>query len=51
VRLVWAFADGGYRPAYNAQLATDSHSGLIAGVAVDNLGSDMSCEICGMMIH
>jgi transposase len=38
---VMKMADGGYRPAYNAQLATDTHSGLIAGVAVDNLGSDM----------
>jgi transposase len=38
---VMKMADGGYRPAYNVQLATDTHSGLIAGVALDNLGSDM----------
>jgi transposase len=38
---VMKMADGGYRPAYNVQLATDTQSGLIAGVAVDNVGSDM----------
>ena len=38
---VMKMADGGWRPAYNAQFATDTHSGLIAGVAVDNVGSDM----------
>jgi len=32
--------DGGYRPAYNAQLATDTPSGVIVGVAVTNQGSD-----------
>ena len=34
-------ADGGFRPAYNVQFAADTRSGAIAGVAVDNLGSDM----------
>ena len=34
-------ADGGDRPAYHVQLATDTQSGLIAGVAVDDVGSDM----------
>jgi len=38
---VMKMADGGYRPAYNVQFATDPHSGLIAGVSVDNIGSDM----------
>jgi transposase len=38
---VMKMADGGYRPAYNIQLATDAGSGLIAGVAVDATGSDM----------
>jgi transposase len=38
---VMKMADGGYRPAYNVQFATDTRSGLIAGVAVDNVGSDM----------
>ena len=34
-------ADGGFRPAYNVQFASDTTSGAIAGVAVDNSGSDM----------
>lgn len=38
---VMKMADGGFRPAYNIQLATDAGSGLIAGVAVDATGSDM----------
>lgn len=38
---VMKMADGGWRPAYNVQFATDTHSGLIAAVAVDNGGSDM----------
>src|SRR5215831_1008142 len=33
-------ADGGFRPAYNAQLATDTQSRLIVGVGVTNQGSD-----------
>jgi len=33
-------ADGGFRPAFNVQLATDTASQLIAGVAVGNIGSD-----------
>jgi hypothetical protein len=32
--------DGGYRPAYNVQLATDVGSGVIVGVAVVNEGTD-----------
>jgi hypothetical protein len=34
-------ADGGFRPAYNVQFATDTKSTVIAGVSVDNIGSDM----------
>ena len=33
-------ADGGYRPAYNAQLATDSATGVIVGVTVTTSGND-----------
>ena len=33
--------DGGYRPAYNGQYTTDVDSGLVVGVAVTNVGSDM----------
>jgi transposase len=39
---VMKMADGGYRPAYNVQLATDVDSRTIVGVAVTNLGSDRS---------
>lgn len=39
---VMKMADGGYRPAYNVQLATDVDSRVIVGVAVTNLGSDRS---------
>jgi IS5 family transposase len=38
---VMKMADGGFRRAYNVQFAADTRSGAIAGVAVDNLGSDM----------
>jgi transposase len=37
---VMKMADGGYRPAYNVQLASDTRSGLIAAVDVDAGGSD-----------
>lgn len=33
--------DGGYRPAYNAQYATDTESQVIVGVEVVTVGSDM----------
>jgi transposase len=39
---VMKMADGGFRPAYNVQLATDVDSRAIVGVAVTNLGSDRS---------
>lgn len=37
---VMKMADGGFRPAYNAQLATDTASLVIVGVDVSNSGSD-----------
>jgi transposase len=37
---VMQMADGGYRPAYNVQLATDVDSGIVVGVEVINAGSD-----------
>ncbi|MBI5478130.1 MAG: hypothetical protein HY906_04700 [Deltaproteobacteria bacterium] len=37
---VMKMADGGFRPAYNAQLATDTASQVIVGVAVTNQGTD-----------
>jgi transposase len=38
---VMKMGDGGYRPAYNAPLATDTQSQLIVGVDVSNVGSDL----------
>lgn len=38
---VMKMADGGFRSAYNVQFATDTKSTAIAGVSVDNIGSDM----------
>jgi transposase len=38
---VMKMADGGFRPAYNAQLATDTASQVVVGVDVGNVGSDM----------
>jgi transposase len=37
---VMKMADGGFRPAYNFQFATDTASQFIAGVAVETTGSD-----------
>jgi len=37
---VMKMGDGGFRPALNAQFATDTGSQIIVGVAVTNLGSD-----------
>jgi transposase len=37
---VMKMADGGYRPAYNAQFATDATHGVIVGVAVTSSGTD-----------
>lgn len=38
---VMKMADGGFRPALNAQLAVDAQTQLIAAVAITNSGSDM----------
>lgn len=38
---VMKMADGGFRPAFNAQLAVDTATQLIAAVAITNSGSDM----------
>jgi hypothetical protein len=37
---VMKMADGGFRPAYNAQLASDSATGVIVGIDVTNAGRD-----------
>lgn len=37
---VMKMADGGFRPAYNVQFATDHDSDVIVGVAVTNAGND-----------
>ena len=37
---VMKMCDGGYRPAYNVQFATDHASDVIVGLAVTNAGSD-----------
>jgi transposase len=37
---VMKMADGGYRPAYNVQLATDTATQIISGVDVTNSGGD-----------
>jgi transposase len=34
------FSDGGYRPGYNVQFATDVESGIVVGVEVTNEGTD-----------
>jgi transposase len=39
---VMKMADGGFRPAYNVQLATDTESRVIVGANVTNVGSDRS---------
>ena len=37
---VMKFPDGGFRPGYNVQFATDTESGVIVGVGVTNAGND-----------
>lgn len=37
---VMRLGDGGYRPAYNAQLTTDTGSGIVVAVTVSDRGSD-----------
>jgi len=39
---VMKMGDGGYRPAYNVQLATDTKGRAIVGVQVTNCGSDQA---------
>ena len=39
---VMKMGDGGFRPAYNAQLATDTENQVIVGVDVVTVGSDMA---------
>lgn len=39
---VMKMADGGFRPAYNAQMVSDAETQLIVAVDVVNLGSDMA---------
>jgi hypothetical protein len=34
-------ADGGWRPAYDAQIVSDTSTGLIAAVGVETSGADM----------
>lgn len=38
---VMKMADGGFRPAFNVGFASDTVSGMIAAVTIDNSGSDM----------
>jgi len=38
---VMKMADGGFRPAFNGQLATDTAAQVIVGVDVNNVGSDL----------
>ncbi len=45
---VMHMADGGFRPAYNVQLATDTESRVIVGVGVTNVGSDGG-QMAGML--
>lgn len=42
---VMKMMDGGYRPAYNVQFATDVDSQVIVGVDVTNVGSDQSALV------
>src|SRR5208282_3235667 len=37
---VMKMGDGGFRPAYNVQFATDTESRIIVGVGVSNAGTD-----------
>ncbi len=39
---VMKMGDGGFRPAFNVQLATTCQDQVIVGVAVTNVGSDMA---------
>jgi len=39
---VMRMPDGGYRPGYNAQIATDTESRIVVGVSITQSGSDMN---------
>jgi transposase len=39
---VMKMADGGFRPAYNGEVASDTNTTIIVGVDVVNVGSDMA---------
>ena len=44
---VMKFSDGGFRPGYNVQFATDTASGIIVGLEVTNAGTDNEeCRRC-----
>jgi transposase len=45
---VMKMADGGFRPAYNVQLASTANSQIIVGVEVNNCGSDGG-QLCPML--
>ena len=45
---VMKMPDGGFRPAYNLQLATDEDSQIIVAVAVDTTGSDGGQALAGL---
>ena len=47
---IMKMGDGGFRPAYNAQLVTDTDTQVIAGVAVATSGSDMA-QLAPMVEH
>ena len=42
---VMKMADGGYRPAYNVQFATDAEARVVLGVAVTNEGHDRTALV------
>ena len=42
---VMKMSDGGFRPAYNFQIASDPNSQIIVGVGIDTTGSDRGCTI------
>ena len=47
---VMRFSDGGFRPGYNIQLASDVDGRAIVGVAVTNVGSDQG-ELIPMLVQ
>jgi transposase len=45
---VMKMGDGGFRPAYNAQFATDTETQVIVGLEVATVGTDMA-QLCPMV--